>query len=781
MPSGGGRNKDFYAGRDGEFANHKASMDRDLASIQDELRATGLHAAVAHVQLQSEGWAKSHRPMQKLFKPELTPLVGVSDLGELLVEVTVDGIQAIRNVVESAEPETRLVEDNHGRPVPKPSRVRSEVGALKRLRLHDATDRRKFSAIDAADWFRTHQAGDGYLLQLFEAPNSDHVRFPGEYERLESSLQQLSQPVRLEILDGWWSDSGFVWAALEAESRTSAELQELILAVLDDQPLVRRVWLPPSVATESTPMFTVFDEADGELLPPSPGQSYAAVGVIDTGIAEGVLDRWVVGRTEIVDSSLQDLSHGTFIGGLLADGGSINPHETMTEEPCQIFDLGLHITNQTIASGVYRRGLLDLIQQLDFELSAARDVGVRVFNMSLAVEELVEDDTYSPYAAAIDAIADKHDVLFVLPTGNLDEALHRPIWPTSPEAVLEMLATYRYAGQDRMYKPAESLRSITVGALEPPSGHESERPTTYSRRGPGVGFVAKPDLAHIGGSAANGDLTGLYSVDLLGHRISGCGTSYAAPLVAKSLARLDYLIEGTVERETLVALEVHGAVQPSCLESKKLRSVVRDMVGHGVPSPAADALTSDDSSITLVFTALMATRKELGFEFAWPAQLTDSNGRCRGDVNMTLVYRPPLDVNAGSEAVRVNLEAFLRQEKVDDDTGEITLEGFFKSDGPAAYERERVREGQKWAPIKRWHRRTGRTGVGNSSQWKLVVEPLARAGEALPPEGIPFTVVLTISDPSGSAPIFDEMRRALLANHVELSDIRVAQRLRPQP
>ena len=69
-------------------------------------------------------------------------------------------------------------------------------------------------------------------------------------------------------------------------------------------------------------------------------------------------------------------------------------------------------------------------------------------------------------------------------------------------------------------------------------------------------------------------------------------------------------------------------------------------------------------------------------------------------------------------------------------------------------------------------------GRGAHSEWRLEVESLVRAEATFPTEGVPFTVLLTIEDPDRSRPIFQEVRRQLLTNRVELHDIRTAVRLR---
>ena len=57
------------------------------------------------------------------------------------------------------------------------------------------------------------------------------------------------------------------------------------------------------------------------------------------------------------------------------------------------------------------------------------------------------------------------------------------------------------------------------------------------------------------------------------------------------------------------------------------------------------------------------------------------------------------------------------------------------------------------------------------------MEYLTRSDETMPPEGVPFTAVLTIEDLTGDKPIFNEMRQSLQALGVQVSDIRTAARV----
>jgi len=149
---------------------------------------------------------------------------------------------------------------------------------------------------------------------------------------------------------------------------------------------------------------------------------------------------------------------------------------------------------------------------------------------------------------------------------------------------------------------------------------------------------------------------------------------------------------------------------------------------------------------------------------------------------LTLAYTPPIDPDHKDEAQRVQLEAHLYQEMIDSETGEtgwgsrLTQDGSGVPQGMNKTERYLLKTGLKWSPIKRYS--VSMQSKGSSSNWKLGLTGLTRAGAKFPTEGVPFAIVLTISDPKAASPIHDAVRTALVAQGLTLADITVAHRIR---
>ena len=213
----------------------------------------------------------------------------------------------------------------------------------------------------------------------------------------------------------------------------------------------------------------------------------------------------------------------------------------------------------------------------------------------------------------------QHDVVFVLSAGNLETRDHRPIWPADPKAAVRLLAGR--SAPDTLLQPAESARSLTIGALNPPhvKPFVEGALACYTRRGPGLRVGVKPDLAHFGGAVPTGKQhSGLASLRGDGAVVRDHGTSYAAPIAAKGVSVLESQVVGGLTREAMMALTVHSACLPSALTHKDLRNIARQFVGFGKPGAALDSLISSDHEITLVFTDTLVLNHEMNFAFSWP-------------------------------------------------------------------------------------------------------------------------------------------------------------------
>jgi hypothetical protein len=822
----GGGNRDFFAGDDRSFARHKDRMRQKVRDAADGLRQQNQPAGFVVVQMREEGLAKSYRPINALFSENNRfGLVGGGRVGQMYFQCTPAALDKLDRVIEAkAELHPRMVENEKtGQLEPRVTPYRSELGGIADIALPTAADRIGFSAREAMEWLQNPGTLGGYIVELFRPhwsvePTEVH-RMIGQFRERLGSLGGIvalpvtraragengHKPIAISVHLGAESDARSVLLPIPgeapvAEAETAArsivesltpmgdlpiERHQTLLDMLAAEPMIRRVELPPVI--QGTPLgHAEFDGAEN-LPAPQPGRSYPVVGIVDGGVA-GIpaLAAWRAGGGDGIDPADKDEGHGTFIAGLVSGGRHFNPHieAELERDGCRFYDLDLMPRPGLVGS--YYSTPEEFFDQLEEQVVRAKEeAGARIFNLSLGAPNMRKALGYTIFAQALDELARTHDVIFVVSAGNLNGAEARPPWAANGDDAVAMLAS-RAGASERITAPAEHLLGLTVGAINPPGigGHVPEVPTTYTRRGPGAGGARKPELCHFGGvSPRAGNRTGLFSLGADGSVVDSNGTSFAAPFVSATLATLDHRLEGRVPRETLLALPVHRAERCRSMQHKALKHVARDFVGFG-KAPASDVCLADDQhSVTLVFTETLMARRELNFVFTWPRSLVLGDGKCRGKVDLTLVYTPPIDANFDAECLRVQLEAYLHQLEIDPDTGEEKPESRLNHfdnalpQGLEYTERYLLDSGLKWTPIKRYTLSMPK-GRGTSSDWRLSLRSFTRAGASYPDEGVPFALIMTIADSTGTAAIYDEVRNEIIRRGLDLADITVAHRVR---
>ena len=774
---GGGSGKDFYTGRDDAFEAHR----NDLATALERLAVGGMQERVnVLVRMRPDALAKSHRPFGRLFSRTRAAHVGTAAFGELIYACTVRQLVEISDLVRSAEVTVPVARNARGQMRPNPSAQRTEVGAIDSIERWDPAQHRGYSLDEAEDWVQSRSSGGAFTVELLESPTRANLRSRAleEEERLSLLAEVRDRLARLELPSGSSEARLRLPASPGGEGRVPVAGPRDILPLFERSSIVKRVRLQDDLGAIED--FETGRPADQVATPSSEGPVgvvRAVVGVIDGGVG-GPLESMVVGRAAVIADehrSVQGADHASEIASIVKLGSALNPRLLDSSEDCDVYDIRIYPDQPYMPS--YFPTLDDFFDQLRSDVERARDdSGVRVFNLSLNLRSAPGAGEYSLAARYLDQIALELDVIFVISAGNLPLIEQRPEWPPADRDALSMLA--QVGAPDGVAAPAESLANFAVGAVNPPdlSPEIEGAPTRYSRRGGRVPSAIKPDFATPSGAAPDSAraATGFQGINSFGNVVELRGTSFSAPLVSRYLATLDRTIAGSVSRETLTAMAVHHARLPALLNRGPLRDVAASFVGHGLPSSVEETLEGNPHRMTLVLAETMEPGKRIELPFSWPPSLTGPGGSCRGRVQLTLVTRPALNYVHGHELVRVNLEAALQQAG-DDGTfiGRVTATHQFFSGFRYANERTLATELGKWSPI-RTYQRTIPRGVGRSADWRLELNYLTRASEALPPRGVPFAVVLTIEDPDQAAPVFDEMRLSLGRTNVQLSDLRTA-------
>ncbi|HEY9002046.1 MAG TPA: S8 family serine peptidase [Mucilaginibacter sp.] len=801
---GGGPAKDFFAGHDEEFVEHQQHIQKQLQDIKN-MQLSNNYASVSYakITLKQAALAKSHRPTSQMFKRDVAPVVGAGDLGELYVELTPSSIDEVVGKVAQAEAKVKY-KDQDGKNIPYPSRIRSEVGAVNDILPVQSSDKRKFSIAQAIEWFSNPKTGGAYLVELFASPPPrqdwdvlDQPKF-NLFSSFFNGLEQLGGGLVVSrvtsgrgsaVMFGIKLENSesqpkiqFTQSATAASKRIDQNITNLnpdahqkLIAFLDQHPLVKKVTLPP-IVTQSADT-TSYKKDDIFTIPkPAVGGTYPQICIVDGGVST-VYDDWIKDRWGLIADTDKDENHGTFIAGLAIIGQTLNGQAICKEaDGCKIIDLDILPTEDKY--GTYFQKPLEFFNELEIAVQELKArTGVRIFNFSLNIEEHATTTGYSLPAQILDKIAEDNDIIFVISAGNTKPLDVRKEWPADNFEALKILAASR---NDTIKRPGESCRNISVSALNPPdmTGIVPYALSNYSCRGPGLRIGLKPDLAHIGGAGSKHAIKGhgLLSIDPTGRVVDGCGTSYAAPNVAKTLASIDHAIEGMVSRETLIGLSVHHASLPDSLSDKKLQNITKHLIGFGIPGGSEEILEGDPSAITLVFANRAINGHKLSFKFSWPPSLV-RDGKCFGYARLSIVSTPAFDYRYGAEFVRVNIDAALRQQQ-EDGHYKGRLNAIYTPDEKDGnlYEKDQIEHAFKWSPVKVYEKSFPR-GVGPSTNWTLDVEYLARDGAVIPKEGVPFTAILTISDPEKSRPVFNDMRQLLQSLGVKAVDIKTAARV----
>lgn len=305
---------------------------------------------------------------------------------------------------------------------------------------------------------------------------------------------------------------------------------------------------------------------------------------------------------------------------------------------------------------------------------------VRVFNLSLG-DPLAQFDTIpTAWARAIDWLSYQYGVLFIVSAGNHLGPL--PLAEADLKAAngfdrdrLTAAALASLSSQRRLLSPAESINSLTVGALHEdaagdtyPVGYRVDpwdspgRPSPVSAHGRGVRRSLKPDLAAAGGrqlysatfgnaqpmvepSRATAVPPGVAVAAPPDRQAHATGTTFAAIEVSRRAVQIADSLQalGQIDDAHLAiatkALLVHGT---SFAEDQLLVVPIDRLMGHG-PLERDLAAGCLPSQATLMFTGDLHGRERVDLEVPFPQAVGGLSTIKR--VTMTLAWFSPVNWN----------------------------------------------------------------------------------------------------------------------------------------
>lgn len=361
----------------------------------------------------------------------------------------------------------------------------------------------------------------------------------------------------------------------------------------------------------------------------SPGKTDPIVCVIDSGVQEG---HKYLAPAIIKDESVSLLPNNSSISDEVAGGGhgtrvagavlypKIVPTEGVYQLPCWIRNMRVLDENNCLPEKVYPPKVISYaVQKYNVEAS----IPTKIFNHSIGSRRPCGMEHMTPWAAEIDSQSYKQDVLFIQAAGNISTDVISAYWQAGypyPKYLDRELC--------RISNPAQSLQAITVGAISEDEfetedlislGRNMEI-SSFSRSGPGIWDVMKPEVVEYGG-------THVYSKGSIPPRLStipdlcpklirkspegpayardDIGTSFAAPKVTYIASEIEKALPKApaLLYRALIAQSARWPKNIYEINKKECVSTLRH-IGYGIPC-VERATRNNEYRVTLVTSSLL--------------------------------------------------------------------------------------------------------------------------------------------------------------------------------
>ena len=233
------------------------------------------------------------------------------------------------------------------------------------------------------------------------------------------------------------------------------------------------------------------------------------------------------------------------------------------------------------------------------------------------------------------------------------------------------------APKSRIAKSADTVRALVVGSIAHDKLEtdyaEKNNSSPFSRIGPGPSNLIKPDVVHFGGNAGLDNTNKLvinpvksFSSD--GSLAKQVGTSFSTPRIAAITAGVHSMLSEEFNPLLLKALVIHSAKYPE--EMKMTIAEKIDAAGFGMPSNINDILFNQPNEITLILQDNIEKGSFIDIlDFPFPQSMIDDDGYFYGELTVTLVTSPILEVSQGAEYCQSNIDVYLGSydEKIEKD------------------------------------------------------------------------------------------------------------------
>ena len=739
QPNIGGGPPKLFCELTSELRDSIADKFEDVLSYYEDVFAESAFVpAVGRITVKPEAIAKSHKPNDLCRN---CPIIGGEDLNEIYIKLTRETITETVALIKnppSKKFDANLTAIADVQPIRAEEKISEGLSQISAQGSFDTVKKRiKVKVFDFDDAFDNDQIMSYIkkkLAKLKLDKELEVISYGEKIKYIRLSVSSYDDIIQIASVNGIKSVDFFQEFSLPLSNISAPDIGNFLDEV---------------------------DYSDSEI----------SIGIIDSGISDDnlFLKPYVAAREIYVGDEYRNCSHATFIASMIQYGNRLNDLAASEHRRFKFVDV------VAIPNSDPKKGLVDTIGEQELmeiieEVVEKYSPSTKIWNLSLGIESQICSGNMSDLGVFLDYIQDKYQVQFFVSSGNLRIPPLRA-WP--PQADM--------AERDRLVAPADSVRAITVGSL---ALHESSRsivktnePSPFSRRGPGANFITKPDIVDYGGNYST-DFSiaglGMKGMDARGSVVEANGTSFSNPRSAQKFASI---YDEMVAKDLLLAkaMLIHSARMNS-RDLLEQNSEYIKYYGFGMPAiDTQDILLCSENEITLVFKQKIVQGSHLELmNFPYPASLI-RNGKCYGEIGMTLAYSPSLDNRFGKEYCRANIDVSFGTYK-HDKNGEVVFKGCvpLESTWEEKFEQARVENGFKWSPIKSYYRKFVK-GIEAGEGWKIRVDMTPRNGYSLPYQE--FVLIISIKAPE-NVDIYTEVINGLRERGYTTNNLETRQQIR---